>query len=93
MPNYALRPNLYRMVTMVMSDGATIRVPSAVRMVGNTLQLERDPHNHPVFLVRTRLQQREPWACRGRAPAAAGGLGLVVLAGAHIVASQRWLFA
>ena len=36
-----------------MSDGATFHVPSAVRMVGKTLQLERDPANHPVYLVRT----------------------------------------
>ena len=37
---------------MVLSDGSTFQVPSAVRMVSKTLQLERDPHNHPVYLVR-----------------------------------------
>jgi ribosomal protein L31 len=52
MPQVTLRPNLYRMVRVVMSDGATFRVPSAVRILGDTLQLERDPHNHPVYLVR-----------------------------------------
>mmetsp|Transcript_17157 Transcript_17157/g.47768 ORF Transcript_17157/g.47768 Transcript_17157/m.47768 type:complete len:86 (+) Transcript_17157:3-260(+) len=50
MPQLTLRPNLYRMVTVVMSDGSTFRMPSAVRIVGDTLQLERDPHNHPIFL-------------------------------------------
>ena len=35
---------------VVMSDGATFRVPSAVRLVSKTLQLERDPANHPVYL-------------------------------------------
>ena len=35
-----------------MSDGATFHVPSAVRMVSKTLQLERDPANHPIYLVR-----------------------------------------
>mmetsp|Transcript_6213 Transcript_6213/g.20406 ORF Transcript_6213/g.20406 Transcript_6213/m.20406 type:complete len:90 (+) Transcript_6213:43-312(+) len=50
MPQITLRPNLYRMVRVVMSDGATFRMPSAVRVVGDTLQLERDPHNHPVYL-------------------------------------------
>ena len=42
--------NLYRRVRVVMSDGATYWVPSATRLVGNTLQLERDTANHPVFL-------------------------------------------
>ena len=37
---------------VVLSDGSTFQVPSAVRMVSKTLQLERDPHNHPVYLVR-----------------------------------------
>lgn len=41
-----------------MSDGATFRMPSAVRVVGDTLQLERDPHNHPVYLVRARWPGR-----------------------------------
>ena len=35
-----------------MSDGATFNIPAAVRMVGKTLQLERDTANHPVYLVR-----------------------------------------
>lgn len=48
-PVYALRPNLYRTVRVVLSDGSTFRVPSAVRLVGNTLQLERDVVNHPVY--------------------------------------------
>ena len=48
----SLRPNLYRTIKIVMSDGATFRVPSAVRTVGNTLQLDRDPANHPAYLVR-----------------------------------------
>eukprot|EP00967_Tisochrysis_lutea_P135612 scaffold240919_cov39-Tisochrysis_lutea.AAC.2 len=43
------------MVTVVMSDGSTFRMPSAVRIVGDTLQLERDPHNHPIFLVLLRM--------------------------------------
>lgn len=33
-----------------MSDGATFRIPSAMRIVGNTLPLERDSANHPVYL-------------------------------------------
>lgn len=33
-----------------MSDGATFSVPSSVRLVGKTLQLERDPANHPIYL-------------------------------------------
>ena len=37
---------------VVMTDGATFRVPSAVRMVSKTLALERDPANHPIYLVR-----------------------------------------
>mmetsp|Transcript_27408 Transcript_27408/g.45687 ORF Transcript_27408/g.45687 Transcript_27408/m.45687 type:complete len:95 (+) Transcript_27408:38-322(+) len=45
------RPDLYRMVTVVMSDGATYRIPKAVRIVGNVLQLDRDTSNHPVFLA------------------------------------------
>ena len=48
----ALRPSLYRTIKVVMSDGATFHVPSAVRTVGNTLQLERDTANHPAYLVR-----------------------------------------
>ena len=47
------RPSLYRTMRVVMSDGSTIRLPAAVRTVGNTLALERDPANHPVYLVRT----------------------------------------
>jgi ribosomal protein L31 len=46
----ALRPSLYRNIKVVMSDGATFHVPSAVRMVGNTLQLDRDTANHPAYL-------------------------------------------
>ena len=46
-----LRPNLYRTVRVVLSDGSTFRVPTAVRMVGKVLQLERDPTNHPVYQV------------------------------------------
>ncbi|KOO35537.1 ribosomal protein l31 [Chrysochromulina tobinii] len=49
----SLRPNLYRTIKIVMSDGATFRVPSAVRTVGNTLQLDRDPANHPAYLGTT----------------------------------------
>ena len=45
-----LRPNLYRTVRIVMSDGSTYCQPSAVRMVGDLLALERDSANHPVFL-------------------------------------------
>ena len=41
-----------RITQVVLSDGSTFQVPSAVRMVSKTLQLERDPHNHPVYLVR-----------------------------------------
>ena len=44
------RPSLYRTITVVMSDGATFRVPSALRMVGKQTLLERDPANHPVYL-------------------------------------------
>ncbi len=50
MPLARLRPNLYRSVRVVMSDGSTYRQPSAVRMVGGMLALERDAANHPVFL-------------------------------------------
>ena len=46
-PSPALSPS-----QVVMSDGATFHVPSAVRMVSKTLQLERDPANHPIYLVR-----------------------------------------
>eukprot|EP00325_Prymnesiales_sp_UTEX-LB-985_P008296 CAMPEP_0174710064 /NCGR_PEP_ID=MMETSP1094-20130205/11810_1 /TAXON_ID=156173 /ORGANISM="Chrysochromulina brevifilum, Strain UTEX LB 985" /LENGTH=80 /DNA_ID=CAMNT_0015908805 /DNA_START=50 /DNA_END=292 /DNA_ORIENTATION=+ len=44
------RPSLYRTIRVVMSDGATFHVPTAVRTVSNTLQLERDPANHPMYL-------------------------------------------
>ena len=44
------RPSLYRTITVVMNDGATFRVPSALRLVGNHTLLERDPSNHPVYL-------------------------------------------
>ena len=47
----APRPNLYRMMKIVMSDGSTFRVPSALRTVANTVALDRDPANHPVYLV------------------------------------------
>ena len=50
MPLFRLRPNLYRSVRVVMSDGSTYRQPSAVRMVGGLLALERDAANHPVYL-------------------------------------------
>ena len=50
MPIFRLRPNLYRSVRVVMSDGSTYRQPSAVRMVGDLLALERDAANHPVYL-------------------------------------------
>ena len=50
MPLFRLRPNLYRTVRVVMSDGSTYRQPSAVRMVGGLLALERDAANHPVYL-------------------------------------------
>ena len=50
MPLLRLRPNLYRSVRVVMSDGSTYRQPSAVRMVGDLLALERDTANHPVYL-------------------------------------------
>ena len=33
-----------------MSDCATFNIPSSMRLVGKTLQLERDPANHPVYL-------------------------------------------
>lgn len=49
MVNYKLKPNLYRTLTVILSDGSTFRMPSAVRMVGNALQLERDTANHPVY--------------------------------------------
>ena len=45
-----MRPALYRTMRVVMSDGSTYLAPSAVRQVGNMLQLERDTANHPVFL-------------------------------------------
>ena len=28
----------------------------AMRMVSKTLQLERDPHNHPIYLVRKKFR-------------------------------------
>ena len=46
-----LRPSLYRTIKVVMSDGSTFHVPSAVRLVSNTLQLERDTANHPAYQV------------------------------------------
>ena len=46
------RPRPLSPSQVVMSDGATFHVPSAVRMVSKTLQLERDPANHPIYLVR-----------------------------------------
>jgi hypothetical protein len=51
-------PRQHRLVPfsqVVLTDGSTFRVPAAVRMVSKTLQLERDPHNHPVYLVRAHL--------------------------------------
>ena len=50
MPFMKFRPNLYRTVRVVLSDGSTFRQPSAVRQVGEMLALERDAANHPVFL-------------------------------------------
>lgn len=47
-----LRPNLYRTMKIVMSDGSTYKVPAAVRLVGNTLALDRDSANHPIYQVR-----------------------------------------
>jgi hypothetical protein len=44
-------PDLYRRVQVVMSDGATVWLPSATRLPSNVLQLEMDTANHPVFLV------------------------------------------
>ena len=35
-----------------MTDGSTFHVPSAIRQVSKVLQLERDPANHPLYLVR-----------------------------------------
>ena len=46
-------------VQVVMTDGSTFQVPAAVRMVSKTLQLERDPANHPLYLVR-HLHPRTP---------------------------------
>ena len=37
---------------VVLTDGSTFQVPSAVRMVSKVLPLERDPANHPLYLVR-----------------------------------------
>ena len=51
MVNLRLRPSLYRTVQVVMSDGSTFKTLSAVRQVGDILQLERDPANHPIFLA------------------------------------------
>ena len=45
----ALRPSLYRAATVVMTDGSTYRTRSAVRQVGDLLQLERDTVNHPAY--------------------------------------------
>ena len=59
----ALRPSLYRTIKVVMSDGATFHVPSAVRTVGNTLQLERDTANHPAYLVRRLCTLRSARPC------------------------------
>ena len=47
---FKLRPNLFRTVRVVMSDGSTFHAPSAVRQVGKMLALDRDPANHSVFL-------------------------------------------
>lgn len=47
-----LRPSLWRTVSVVMSDGSTFRSRSAVRQVGDTLQLERDTTNHPAYQQR-----------------------------------------
>ena len=52
MVNYKVRPNLYRTLTVIMSDGSTFQMPSAARLVGKALQLERDPANHPLYQVR-----------------------------------------
>jgi hypothetical protein len=53
-----LTPSTSRCVLqVVMTDGSTYTVPSAVRLVGNTMQLERDPANHPVYLVRLREER------------------------------------
>jgi len=41
---------VFSFAQVVMSDGATFRIPSATRLVGNTLPLERDSANHPVYL-------------------------------------------
>mmetsp|Transcript_52110 Transcript_52110/g.111465 ORF Transcript_52110/g.111465 Transcript_52110/m.111465 type:complete len:91 (-) Transcript_52110:457-729(-) len=51
MPKLTLRPNLYRQVCVVMSDGSTFTSFSAVRQVGNILALDRDPANHPTYLA------------------------------------------
>ncbi len=51
MPIYSLRPNLYRTMRVVLSNGSTFRLPVAVRTVGEFLPLERDPANHPIYQV------------------------------------------
>ena len=51
MGRLTLRPSLYRTMRIVMTDGSTFRVPAAIRSVGDTLLLERDPANHPIYLV------------------------------------------
>merc|ERR1712087_7932 len=63
MPKLTLRPNLYRRVCVVMSDGSTFTSFSAVRQVGDILALERDTANHPIYLAQgdgsTLLDARE----------------------------------
>ena len=44
-----------------MTDGSTFKVPSALRIPGNHVLLERDPANHPVYLVRNAIH------CHGHA--------------------------
>eukprot|EP00965_Chrysotila_dentata_P228772 6196796-Pleurochrysis_carterae.AAC.3 len=38
-------------MTIVQSDGSSFKMLSGVRQVGRVLQLERDPTNHPLYLV------------------------------------------
>ena len=47
----ALKPDLYRPVTVILADGSTYRAQSAVMLPTPLLQLERDPSNHPTYLA------------------------------------------
>ena len=73
MPFMKFRPNLYRTVRVVLSDGSTFRQPSAVRQVGEMLAAARFTHSGRISF----LDFKQFMSGAG---AAAGGAGKTIRA-------------